>query len=186
MFTEPSPAENPVDNQNFAFEQNYDPQFSLNIPNVSFGQPKMSPNASPNPLYHNYDYQFPSSPQYNIPVHSPNHGAEDYLNRTRPENITNLDNFSLHFQHQPTQQDLNDFRAINLPLNDCNAELIDSHLLSNLSLQDDDSNDGKKSGQNESVSSSNIPSELPVLTFSAMLTSGDLEGVDGFDRSCNS
>ena len=187
-FSTDPPVENSTDGQNFPFGQNYIPQASLNIPNVSFGQPKISPNASPNPLYHNYDYQIPSSPHYNIPVHSPNHGAEAYGNHMRTMNITDMDSLNLQFQHQPfqPQNDFSDYRAINLPLNDCNAELIDSHLLSNLSLHDDDSNDAKKSGQNESISSANIPPELPVLTFSAMLTSGDLEVADSFTQNSSS
>lgn len=93
-------------------------------------------------------------------------------------------------EHQQAQQqaqhqanDLNDFRAINLPLSDCNIQLIDSHLLSNLSIHDGDSNDRKDDDQNVSMSSANIPPELPVLTFSGMLTSSDLDGPDGFGRS---
>ena len=86
-----------------------------------------------------------------------------------------------HQEHQQQVNDLNDFRSINLPLSDCNIQLIDSHLLSNLSLHDGDSNDRK----DESMSTTNITPELPVLTFSGMLTSSDLDGPDGFGRSTN-
>lgn len=179
----------------FNFEPNFNAQFTLNIPNLAFGASNPSPTASPNPPYHNYEYRFPTSPHYNIPVHSPNHGVEDYMNQMRTVNITDLDSLNLQYpsqqplqSQQPQQQpnELNDFRAINLPLSDCNIQLIDSHLLSNLSLHDDDSNDRKESDRNESMSTSNIPPELPVLTFSGMLTSSDLDGPDGFGRQTTS
>lgn len=112
------------------------------------------------------------------------------MNQMRTVNITDLDSLNMQYPHQqphqqPQQQpqqvnELNDFRAINLPHSDCNIQLIDSHLLSNLSLHDVDSNDQKDSDRNESMSTSNI---LPVLTFSGMLTSADLDGPDGFGRN---
>ena len=194
---DPVPNENQGDGgQGFNFEP-YNPQFTLNIPNLTFGASNPSPNASPNPPYHNYEYQFPTSPHYNIPVHSPNHGVDDYMNHMRTVNITDLDSLNLQYPHQQQQQlqpqpqeannELNDFRAINIPLSDCNIQLIDSHLLSNLSLHDGDSNDQKDSERNESMSTSNnIPPELPVLTFSGMLTSADLDGADGFGRNTTS
>ena len=119
------------------------------------------------------------------------------MNHMRTVNITDLDSLNLQYPHQQQQQlqpqpqeannELNDFRAINIPLSDCNIQLIDSHLLSNLSLHDGDSNDQKDSERNESMSTSNnIPPELPVLTFSGMLTSADLDGADGFGRNTTS
>ncbi len=114
------------------------------------------------------------------------------MNQMRTVNITDLDSLNLQYPHQQQQpqqanNELNDFRAINLPLHDCNIQLIDSHLLSNLSLHDGDSNDEKESDRNESMSTSNnIPPELPVLTFSGMLTSADLDGPDGFGRNTTS
>lgn len=156
---------------------------------MNFGATNVSPAPSPNPPYHNYEYRFPTSPHYNIPVHSPNHVADDYMSQMRTVNIRDLDSLNLQYPHQPPQQqanELNDFRAINLPLSDCNIQLIDSHLLSNLSLHDDNSNDEKNDDRNESMSTSNIPPELPVLTFSGMLTSSDLDGPDGFGRNTTS
>ena len=185
-FLDPSPTETHGDGQGYSFEPNFN-QFTLNIPNLPFGAGNPSPTSSPNPPYHNYEYRFPTSPHYNIPVHSPNQGvAEDYMNQMRTVNITDLDSLNMQYPHQqPHQQpqqvnELNDFRAINLPHSDCNIQLIDSHLLSNLSLHDVDSNDQKDSDRNESMSTSNI---LPVLTFSGMLTSADLDGPDGFGRN---
>ncbi|XP_045024905.1 proto-oncogene c-Rel isoform X2 [Daphnia magna] len=182
---DPTPTESQADGQGYSFEPNYNQQFTLNIPNLSFGTGNPSPTASPNPPYHNYEYRFPTSPHYNIPVHSPNHGAaEDYMNQMRTVNITDLDSLNMQYPHQQPQQanEQNEFRAINLPLSDCNIQLIDSHLLSNLSLHDGDSNDQKDGDRNESMSTSNIAPELPVLTFSGMLTSADLDGPDGFGR----
>ena len=108
------------------------------------------------------------------------------MNQMRTVNITDLDSLNMQYPHQQQPQqvnELNDFRAINLPHSDCNIQLIDSHLLSNLSLHDGDSNDQKDGERNESMSTSNIPPELPVLTFSGMLTSADLDGPDGFGRN---
>lgn len=106
------------------------------------------------------------------------------MNQMRTVNITDLDSLNMQYPHQQPQQanEQNEFRAINLPLSDCNIQLIDSHLLSNLSLHDGDSNDQKDGDRNESMSTSNIAPELPVLTFSGMLTSADLDGPDGFGR----
>lgn len=193
--TDPVPAETQPEAHGFNFEPNFNAQFTLNIPNVNFGATNVSPTPSPNPPYHNYEYRFPTSPHYNIPVHSPNQGADDYMNQMRTVNIRDLDSLNLQYPHQQPQQsqqpqqqpnEMNDFRAINLPLSDCNLQLIDSHLLSNLSLHDGDSNDGKNDDRNESMSTSNIPPELPVLTFSGMLTSSDLDGPDGFGRNTTS
>jgi hypothetical protein len=184
-FLDPTPTETHNDGQGYSFEPNFN-QFTLNIPNLPFGAGNPSPTSSPNPPYHNYEYRFPTSPHYNIPVHSPNQGvAEDYMNQMRTVNITDLDSLNMQYPQQQPQQanELNDFRAINLPHSDCNIQLIDSHLLSNLSLHDVDSNDQKDSDRNESMSTSNIPPELPVLTFSGMLTSADLDGPDGFGRN---
>ncbi len=155
-------------------------------------------------------YQFPTSPHYNIPLHSPNPlptgigpAGEDPIHeslRAANINIMDLDGMNIHQQQAQSvaTDDLNDFqRAIDLPLTDGNLQLIDSHLFSNLSLHDVDSNEatetnkgvergGNDAQNNESAMSvGNIPPELPVLTFSGMLSSADLDGADGFGRTAN-
>lgn len=126
----------------------------------------------------------------------------------RAANIMDLDLMNIQpRQTQPViaqpEGELNDFqRAIHqLPLTDSNLELIDSHLFSNLSIHDVDETNptdaegagggagaegGAQQQNNESAMSiSNIPAELPVLTFSGMLSSADLDGADGFGRPSN-
>lgn len=163
---------------------------------MMFGAASRSPSSSPNPPYQNYVYQLPTSPHYNIPQHSPNPlpavpVAEDPIHESlRAANINIMDLDVLNVQQpqqaQPVTADdvLNDFRTVNLPLTDSNLQLIDSHLFSNLSIHDVD--DPPKDGQREeSMSSTSIPPELPVLTFSGMLSSADLDGADGFGRTAN-
>lgn len=99
--------------------------------------------------------------------------------------LLNLDNLNIQRQTQAEPQHL-----INFPLSESNMQVIDEHMFSNLSIHDNDNDtpndDPQVDGPNNTmnVSVSNIPPEFPVLTFSAMMSSADLEGADG--RSSNS
>ena len=163
-----------------------------------FGATNASPSSSPNPPYLNYAYQLPTSPHYNIqPQHSPNPlPGQDALHASLQAaniNLMDLDAMTVQ-QAQPVPHDdngLGDFRNI-LPLNDSNLHLIETHLFSNLSalsLQDDDEppkENNVQQAEAESMSTSNInlPPELPVIDFSNMLSSADLDGA--FGRATNS
>ena len=109
-------------------------------------------------------------------------GAGDGTNQLGGGDILNLDN--LNIQPQTQTQHL-----INFPLSESNMHVIDEHMFSNLSIHDNDNADDVQEappGNNLNISVSNIPPELPVLTFSAMMSSADLDGADGIGRSTNS
>ena len=154
----------------------------LNLLSVDFyGAPSnSSASPSPNQQYPSCSYNLPTPPQYNIPVHSPNPNSNNYnvgggdgTNQFGGGDILNLDN--LNIQPQTEAQHL-----INFPLSESNMHVIDEHMFSNLSIHDND-NDVQETppSNNLNVSVSNIPPELPVLTFSAMMSSADLDGADG-------
>ncbi len=190
----------------------------LNLPVFSAaGCSSRSASTSPIPLYQDHLYQFAISPNYNIPLDSPNQlntaigrGGEDPIQESlRVANIDIMDLDGMNIIHPQEAQlvatdVINEFhRAIDTPAiaNGENFQFSGSHLFSSLSLHDDvDSNEAtethgeerggsyaQNSNNNESVMSvGSIPPELPVLTFSGVLSnSTDLDETGSFDPNSN-